>query len=107
MQRPITPIVRGAITTPTSVNISWTVQSIVYNMEEYVVHYGTNNVTLTNTTEVIMGSSDLNTLNELFSVYVDGLTPFTTYYYIISATNTEGTTDTTVMNFMTNQAGTV
>ena len=107
MQRPITPIIRDAITTPTSVNITWTVQSIVYDMEEYVVRYDTDSITLTNTTEVIMGNSDLNTLNELFSVYIDGLTPFTTYYYIISATNTEGTTDTTVMNFMTNEAGIV
>ena len=95
------------MTTPTSVNISWIVQSIVYDEEEYVVRYGTDNIALTSTTEVIMGNSDLNTLNELFSVYIDGLTPFTTYYYIISATNTEGTTDTTVMNFMTNEAGIV
>ena len=107
MQRPLTPIVRDAITTPTSVNISWTVQSIVNDMEEYVVRYGTNNVTLTNTSEVIMGNSDLNTLNQLFSVYIVGLTPFTTYYYIISATNTAGTTNTTVMNFTTNETGTV
>ena len=71
------------------------------------MYYGTDNVTLTSTTEVIMGNSDLNTLNELFSAHIVGLTPFTTYYYIISATNTEGTTDTTVMNFMTNETGTV
>ena len=73
-------------------------------MEEYVVRYGTDNVTLTSTSEVIMGNSDLNTLNQLFSVYIDGLTPFIAYYYIISATNTVGTTDTAVMNF---EAGTV
>ena len=76
-------------------------------MEEYVVSYGTDIIILTSTTEVIMGNSDLNTLNELFSVYIVGLTPFTTYYYIISATNTVGTTNTTVMNFMTNETDTV
>ena len=107
MQRPIRPIVRGAVTTPTSVNISWTVQSIVYDMEQYVVYYDTDSITLTSATEVIMGNSDLNTLNELFSVYIDGLTPFTTYFYIISATNTVGTTYTTVMSFMTNETGIV
>ena len=76
-------------------------------MEQYVVHYGTDNVTFTSTTEVIRGNSDLNKLKELFSVYIDGLTPFTTYYYIISANNTVGPTNTTVMNFMTNETGTV
>ena len=76
-------------------------------MEEYVVSYGTDIVILTSTTEAIMGNSDLSTLNELFSLYIDGLTPFTTYYYIISATNTVETTDTTVMNFMTNETGAV
>ena len=80
-------------------------------MEHYVVVYSTGNVNLTFTGIIegitIMGNTNLNTLNELFSVYIDGLTPFTTYYYIISARNTEGSTDTTGMVFMTNETGTV
>ena len=76
-------------------------------MEQYLVRYGTDSITLASTSEVIMGNRDLNTLNQLFSVYIVGLTPFTTYYYIISATNTVGTTNNTVMNFMTNETGTV
>ena len=70
MQQPITPI-RDVVTTPTSVNISWTVQSIVYDMKQYVVRYGTDSITLTNTTEVKMGNTDLSALNEFCYPYSD------------------------------------
>ena len=53
----------------------------------------------------ILGNTDLFTFNEVFSVNISELTPFTTYYYIISANNSIETTNTTVMTFMTNETG--
>ena len=56
---------------------------------------------------VIMGNTDLSAINEVFTVNITTLTPFTKYYYIVSASNLAGTTNTSVMTFMTNETGTV
>ena len=73
----------------------------------YTVRYGTDMLTLSDSSEVIMGNTNLSTINELFSIIITGLTPFTTYYYIISANNSVGTTNTSVMNFKTDESGVV
>ena len=52
-----------------------------------------------------MGNTDLSTINEMFTVNITGLLPFTEYYYIISANNSIGTTNTTVMTFTTDETG--
>ena len=54
-----------------------------------------------------MGNTDLFTFNEVFTVNISTLMPFTRYYYIISATNSIGTTNTSVMNFTTDETGIV
>ena len=56
---------------------------------------------------MIMGNTDLSTISEVFTVNISALTPFTKYYYIVSASNSVGTTNTSVMTFMTNETGTV
>ena len=101
----LVPTLISVITTPYSANISWTVQSIVNDTETYTVLYGTDMNTLSNS-EVRMGNTDLSTINEMFTVNITGLTPFTAYYYIISADNSVGTTNTSVMNFTTDETGT-
>ena len=105
MEPPLVPVVTNVITTPFSANISWIVQIIVNDMESHTVLYGTNMSSLTNSSEVILGSNDSSTINEMFTVNIDGLMPFTTYYFIVSATNSEGTTNTSIMDFLTNQTG--
>ena len=104
MRPPLVPNVINLITTPYSVNISWIVTGIIYDAETYIVWYGTDSVTLQKSM-AILGNTDLFTFNEMFSVNISELTPFTTYYYIISANNSVGTTNTTVMTFMTNETG--
>ena len=54
---------------------------------------------------VIMGNTDLSAINEVFTVNISALTPFTKYYYIVSASNSVGTTNTSVLTFMTNETG--
>ena len=105
LEPPLVPVVTNVITTPFSASISWIVQIIVNDMESYTVLYGTNMSSLTSSSEVILGSNDSSTINEMFTVNIDGLMPFTTYYFIVSATNSEGTTDTSIMDFLTNQTG--
>ena len=106
MVPPFIPNITEIITTPYSVNISWIVTNIVYDAETYTVHYGTDMTLLPNST-VVMGNTNLSTVNELFTVNISGLTPFTTYYYIISANNSQGATNTSVRNFTTAEAGTL
>ena len=101
------PIVRDFITTPYSVNISWIVPSITLDTETYSVEYGTEMTMLLNTSEVVEGNTDTSVINEVFSINITGLTPFTTYSYIVRAVNTDGNTSTSIMNFTTDETGKV
>ena len=106
MEPPLVPFVTNIMTTPNSASISWIVRSIVNDTETYTVLYGTDMTSLSNS-EVIMGSTNLSAINEMFTVNINGLMPFTIYYFIISANNSVNTTNTAVMNFTTNETGTV
>ena len=99
------PIVRDPITTPYSVNISWIVTNVTFGTEVYSVQYGTEMTMLPNTTEVVEGNTDTSVTNEVFSINITGLIPFTTYYYIVRVTNTLEGTNTSVMNFTTDETG--
>ena len=102
---PFPPMLREVTTMPHSVNISWVVSIIVFDQENYTVQYGTDMTMLLSTSELVQGSSNRSTINGLFSVNITGLTPFTTYHYIIMATNSLGSTRTSVMNFTTDETG--
>ena len=95
------PVVIAVITTPYSVNISWMVTSIVHDAETYTVYYGIDNMTLVNSTERLGPTN----MPDTYTVNISGLLPFTTYYYIVSAVNSEGITNTSVMTFMTDETG--
>ena len=100
------PVITEVTTTPYSVNISWVVQFISYDTETYSVQYGSD-MSLQDSSDVVMGSTDGLVANQVFSVNITGLTPFTTYYYIVWANNSVGSTKTSVMSFTTNETGTV
>ena len=101
---PLMPNITNLITTPYSVSISWIVTIIVYDVETYTVHYGTDSMTLVDNI-VIMGNTDLSAISKVFTVNISALISFTKYYYILSASNSVGTTNTSVMTFMTNETG--
>ena len=100
------PKLVSLITTPHTVNISWVVQFISYDTETYSVQYGSD-MSLQDSSEVVMGSTDGLVTNQVFSVNITGLTPFTTYYYIVWANNSVGSTKTSVMSFTTNETGNI
>ena len=100
-----TPVLGEVITAPYSVVIFWSIPSIVFDQENYTVQYGTNMMMLLNTSIVVLGNNDTNTINDSFSINITGLTPFTRYYYVITATNTVGNTSTSVMSFTTDETG--
>ena len=81
------------------------VPSIVFDQENYTIQYGTDMTMLVSSSNLVQGSSDTSVVNGDFSVNITGLTPFTRYYYIIVATNSVGSTSTTVMNFITGETG--
>ena len=99
------PIVRDPITTPYSVNISWIITNVTFGTEVYSVQYGTEMTMLPSTTEVVEGNTDASVTNEVFSINITGLIPFTTYYYIVRVTNTIEGINTSVMNFTTDETG--
>ena len=103
---PVKPVITTVITTPHSVNISWVVQFISFDNETYSVQYGSD-ISLQDSSEVVMGSTDGLVTNQVFSVNITGLTPFTTYYYIVWANNSVGNTKTSVMNFTANETGNI
>ena len=105
MVPPFLPILNDVTTTPYSVNISWVIPTIVFDQENYTVQYGTDMTMLLNTSELVQGSNDTNAINGMFSVNITRLTPFTTYYYVITATNRINSTNTSVRNFTTDQTG--
>ena len=62
-------------------------------------------MTLLQYSDVILGNDKVYATNEHYSINITGLTPFTTYNFIIWANNSVGNTSTDVMNFTTDQTG--
>ena len=102
---PLIPMLRSVVITPYSANISWVVTSIVYDNETYSVQYGMDMMALQNTSQDVMGNSYQFAINDVFSVNIMGLTPFTIYYYIIWANNSLGNTSTATTSFTSGEIG--
>ena len=101
---PIEFVTIKAITAPYSVEISWVILHIILDKETYILQYSTD-MSLQNSSEVVIENNNEFAINQKFSVNITGLIPFTTYYYIIQANNSVGNTYTDVMTFTTNQTG--
>ena len=75
-----------------SAMIRWTVPSLSYDPEIYVVEYGLAMGTLTMTSSMVMGDvTPLNYMDDFQgSVTLTCLNQLTTYYYRVMATNSGG-----------------
>ena len=101
---PAYPVVTDVTVSPTSVMISWIIPIIAFDYENYTVEYSNEMGMLLGTVER-MGSTNLNDINETFSVMIDGLIPFTAYSFVVIATNSNGAAATNPMTFTTDEAG--
>ena len=84
-----------------SATVSWTVPTIAFTTETYVVHYGTNKETLNTTSDPIAGLSNLTARYHRFLITLSALTPNTIYFYHINATNSIGSDVSQTANFIT------
>ena len=86
-----------------SATIRWTVSSLSYDPEMYVVQYGLAENSLTMTSSVVMG--DVTPLNYMDSyqgsVTLTALDRSRTYFYRVMATNSGGSTSSAVGTFNT------
>ena len=76
--------------THNSATISWTVRSLSYGPEMYVVQYGTDMNTLDQTSSIQTSGSDITLTNFTLSISLTGLQMTTTYYYRVIAMNDGG-----------------
>ena len=68
--------------------IQWTVSSIAYTPETYVVEYGTSQDSLDMTSDPTHSGEDITVVNQMYLVQLSNLEPVTQYYYQVVATNT-------------------
>ena len=96
--------------THNSATIRWTVSSLTYDPEIYVVQYGLAMDSLTNNSAMVIG--DITPVNymEAFqgSVTLTGLNRLTTYFYRVMSTNSHGSaTFSAIGTFNTSALGTI
>ena len=84
-----------------SVLIQWTVSSIAYTPETYVVEYGTSQDSLDMTSDPTHSGEDITVVNQMYSVQLSSLEPDTQYYYQIVATNTALSCSSNLFSFRT------
>ena len=85
----------------TRATIQWTVSSIAYTPETYVVEYGTSQDSLGLTSGSQHSGPDITVTDVTYSVQLSNLEPATTYHYRVVATNTAGTNTSFIKTFMT------
>ena len=88
-------------TTHTTASIEWRISQISYTPEIYYVKYGTSSTSLTLNTTTIESGSDVSITNQIYSVELRGLTFNTTYYYQVVASNSIGSSYSSVKSFVT------
>ena len=95
--------------TSTSVNISWIITSVTYTPENYTVHYNTSLNKLSNISDIVRGTTDMNEFIELrnktYSIVITDLYPGVKYDYYISAINTVGRVNSSYSSFYTKETG--
>ena len=102
-------IIEAVNETSTSVTVSWRVESVSYTPETYTVHYGTSESDQIERSQTVSGPTQLQEILDLnraeYRVTLTDLNPYTGYYYYINATNTEGSSSSTLEYLITDEDG--
>ena len=86
--------------------IQWTVPSIAYTPETYVVEYGTSQDNLGLTSGSQHSGPDITVTDVTYSLQLSGLRVGTEYHFTVVANNSEGYTESQLDMFHTNELGT-
>ena len=81
--------------------IQWTVSSIAYTPETYVVEYGTSQDSLDMTSDPTHSGEDITVVKQMYSVQLSSLEPVTQYYYQVVANNTALSRSSNLLSFRT------
>ena len=77
-----------------STTIQFTVSSLTYDPETYIVQYGTSIGNLNRTSSMETSGTDLDRTNFTLAIILMNLVPSTEYFYRVVATNSGGSTET-------------
>ena len=77
--------------THNSATIQWTVTSLAYGPEMYIVHYGTDMNNLDQTSATVSSGGDITMVNFDLSIQLTGFQLMTQYFYRVVATNAANT----------------
>ena len=84
--------VRVGSTDATTATVQWTVPTIAYTPETYIVSYSTGSLRhQVLMSDPVESGADFDAVNQMFSVELTGLEPNTAYNYQVISSNTENT----------------
>ena len=81
--------------------IQWLIPEIVYTPENYTVVYGKEQTLLNYSSNVIVGTDNITSRNQIYSTTLSVLEPNTTYYYQVIATNSVGRNSSIIRQLLT------
>ena len=95
---PVAPFPFNAIDVfGSQVTIQWTVPSIAYTPETYVVQYGLFENSISSNSSLVQSITDIAITDKTYHVVLMGLEPVTEYFYRVVSTNTVGRSTTTAV----------
>ena len=89
----------------TTVTISWTIPVILYGEEEYYVEYGLESDVLDQRSASQFSGSDTDITDVIYTITLQNLHPYYTYYFVVTSENTIAPKSTDVFMFTTLEAG--
>jgi hypothetical protein len=102
---PRTPVdVRVANIMSTTVTISWTIPVILYGEEDYYVEYGLESDVLDQRSASQFSGSDTDITDVIYTITLQNLHPYYTYYFVVTSENTIAPKSTDVFMFTTLEA---
>ena len=101
-RRPDLPIdLKVAVIGTETAIIEWTVPTIAFTPESYVVYYGTSIKSLLLASDPVESGNNFSIINFKFSTQLSFLSSNTQYCYCVIAANTEGSTASAKKEFQT------
>ena len=91
--------------TGTSAVITWTIPYVAFTFEQYRVQYGLDFDSLLMSSEVLYSGPGFNAVNETYSITLTNLNPLSQYYFKVEASNSEESSNTSIMMFTTVEDG--